>query len=114
MRAIPIGPDLMTRDGDLLAWLDWYGAMGASDWLGEHPVDRSLQSTHLTAMARVAPRSGLGPKLRAAGIFLAGLLVGGSGAADRAGELEEIGAVVLSDLDALRAALPGVSPSAAL
>lgn len=38
------------------------------------------------------------------------LLVGGAGAAERAGELEEVGAVVLSDLDALRTALPGVGP----
>ena len=25
---------------DLLAWLDWYRAMGATGWLGDHPVDR--------------------------------------------------------------------------
>ncbi len=30
----------MTSAADLLAWLDWYGAMGASDWLGELPLDR--------------------------------------------------------------------------
>jgi hypothetical protein len=49
--------------------------------MGEHPVDPSLQSAHLTAMARVSPRRSFGPKLRAAGIFLTGLLVGGSGLA---------------------------------
>jgi hypothetical protein len=49
--------------------------------MGEQPVEPSLQSAHLTAMVRVAPRHGLRPKLRAAGIFLAGLLVGGSGLA---------------------------------
>jgi DNA polymerase len=25
---------------DLLAWLDWYRAMGATEWLGAHPLDR--------------------------------------------------------------------------
>ncbi len=37
------------------------------------------------------------------------LLVGGAGAVEHAGDLEEVGAVVLSDLDALRGALPGIS-----
>lgn len=50
--------------------------------LGKRPVDPSLQSAHLTAMVRVSPaRRALGPKLRAAALFLAGLLVGGSGLA---------------------------------
>ncbi len=30
----------MTSPADLLAWLDWYRAMGAADWLGDRPVDR--------------------------------------------------------------------------
>jgi DNA polymerase len=30
----------MTSHADLRAWLEWYRAMGASDWLGERPVDR--------------------------------------------------------------------------
>jgi DNA polymerase len=30
----------MTLHADLRAWLEWYRAMGASDWLGERPVDR--------------------------------------------------------------------------
>jgi DNA polymerase len=30
----------MTLHADLRAWLDWYRAMGASDWVGERPVDR--------------------------------------------------------------------------
>ena len=29
----------MTAHADLRAWLDWYHAMGASDWVGERPVD---------------------------------------------------------------------------
>jgi uracil-DNA glycosylase len=30
----------MTSPADLLAWLDWYRAMGATEWLGERPLDR--------------------------------------------------------------------------
>jgi uracil-DNA glycosylase family 4 len=29
----------MTYPADLLAWLDWYRAMGATEWLGEVPLD---------------------------------------------------------------------------
>jgi uracil-DNA glycosylase len=42
----------MTSAADLLAWLDWYRAMGAADWLGELPVDRSAAA----APAPVADR----------------------------------------------------------
>src|SRR5687767_9677168 len=50
--------------------------------MGEQSVEPSLQSAHLTAMAAMTPgRRSLAPKVRAAGIFLAGLLVGGSGLA---------------------------------
>lgn len=48
--------------------------------LGRQPIEPSLQSAHLTAMASARPRR-LGSKLRVAGAFLAGLLVGGSGLA---------------------------------
>ena len=30
----------MTSPAELLAWLDWYRAMGAADWLGDRPIDR--------------------------------------------------------------------------
>ncbi len=30
----------MTSPADLLAWLDWYRAMGATEWLGDLPLDR--------------------------------------------------------------------------
>lgn len=48
--------------------------------LGRERVDPSVQSAHLSAMASVRPAR-LRSKLRVAGAFLAGLLVGGSGLA---------------------------------
>lgn len=48
--------------------------------LGTQPIEPSLQSTHLTMLSAAGRRS-LRPKLRTAGVFLAGLLVGGSGLA---------------------------------
>ncbi len=32
----------MLSPADLLAWLDWYRAMGASEWVGEHSLDRRV------------------------------------------------------------------------
>jgi hypothetical protein len=50
--------------------------------LGTRAVDPSLASTHLGAMAGVAPgRAGVGVKLRVAAAFFAGLLIGGTGLA---------------------------------
>ena len=50
--------------------------------LGGQPVDPSLASQHLTAMAMVAPGGApLGRRLRVGAAFLAGLLVGGTGLA---------------------------------
>lgn len=49
--------------------------------IGTQPVDPALQSAHLTALAQMPARRSLRPKLRTAGVFLAGLLVGGSGLA---------------------------------
>ncbi len=43
----------MTTAADLLAWLDWYRAMGASEWLGDLPVDR---------LAAGAPPTGAGQR----------------------------------------------------
>ena len=48
--------------------------------LGRRPVDPALQHAHLAAMAP-AGRSPMRAKLRVAGAFLAGLIVGGSGLA---------------------------------
>ncbi len=48
--------------------------------LGTQPIEPTLQSAHLTMLAAAGRRS-LRPKLRTAGVFLAGLLVGGSGLA---------------------------------
>ena len=50
--------------------------------LGGQPVDPSLASRHLTALANVAPaRAPFGRRLRVGAAFLAGLLVGGTGLA---------------------------------
>jgi hypothetical protein len=49
--------------------------------LGAQPVDPARQSADLTAMVRVRPRPRVGAKLRLAGAFLAGLLIGSTGLA---------------------------------
>jgi hypothetical protein len=49
--------------------------------LGTQPIDPDQRAADLTAMARVRPAATLRPKLRLAGAFLAGLLIGGSGLA---------------------------------
>jgi uracil-DNA glycosylase len=45
---------------DLLAWLDWYRAMGATEWLGAHPIDRcapgpAAAGTHAERWAPAPP-----------------------------------------------------------
>ena len=49
--------------------------------LGTEPIDPARQSADLTAMARVRPTRRVVPKLRLAGAFLAGLLLGSTGLA---------------------------------
>lgn len=49
--------------------------------LAAQEIDPALQQAHLARMADVPGHRRLRPKLRAAGVFLAGLLVGGSGLA---------------------------------
>lgn len=49
--------------------------------LGAQPVDPARQSADLTAMAMVRPRPRMGAKVRLAGAFLAGLLIGSTGLA---------------------------------
>lgn len=49
--------------------------------LGTQPIDPARLSADLTAMASARPVSRVGPKLRVAGAFLAGLLIGSTGLA---------------------------------
>lgn len=49
--------------------------------LGTHPIASAQQSADLTAMAGLRPASPLRSKLRVAGAFLAGLLIGSTGLA---------------------------------
>lgn len=49
--------------------------------LGSRPINPAQQSADLTAMATVQAGSRFSPKLRLAGAFLAGLLIGGTGLA---------------------------------
>lgn len=49
--------------------------------LGSQPIDLARQSADLTAMATARRGSRFGPKLRLAGVFLAGLLIGSTGLA---------------------------------
>ncbi len=49
--------------------------------LGTHQVDSAQQSADLTAMAQARPQGRVLPKLRLAGAFLAGLMIGGTGLA---------------------------------
>jgi uracil-DNA glycosylase len=47
---------------DLLAWLDWYRAMGATGWLGDHPIDRcALAPPPAAAAARAETWSPASP-----------------------------------------------------
>ena len=49
--------------------------------LGSAPIEPPRQSSDLTAMAAVKPPHRIGPKLRVAAAFLAGLLIGSTGLA---------------------------------
>lgn len=49
--------------------------------LGSHPIDPSTSARDLRAMAAVRPARSLGGKVRLAGAFLAGLLIGSTGLA---------------------------------
>jgi hypothetical protein len=49
--------------------------------MGTQPIDGPQQSADLRAMATVRPAPRVGPKLRIAGAFLAGLLIGSTGLA---------------------------------
>jgi hypothetical protein len=49
--------------------------------IGTHHVDPAVQADHLSRMATIRTRPTIGPKLRVAAAFLAGLLIGGSGLA---------------------------------
>jgi DNA polymerase len=42
----------MTSRADLIAWLDWYRAMGATEWLGDLPVNHLAAADQTPAAAR--------------------------------------------------------------
>ena len=48
----------MTSPAGLLAWLDWYRAMGAADWFGDRPVDRCQAAAPAAADAGRVLRHG--------------------------------------------------------
>jgi hypothetical protein len=54
----------------LLAWLDWYRAMGATDWVGERPLDRRAADPPETWSPAAPPSSPAAVKAPAAPLAL--------------------------------------------